>query len=106
MMTKKTDRYKPNHAELEIENNKELENDLVKIYREQSLKIKSLNRESGLWTYEEGVDNKLDMFNYLKAKGVDCTQQDMDAVWLRIYYSSMDKAIGDEDYDEEGTLKY
>ena len=97
-------KYKPSKAVQEIQNNEKLENELLKIYRANLDRIR-LNDIK--WSEAEEVDAKLDVYNHLKSKGIECnSEEDRQDVWNCLWASSRNLAIIDGDYDEEYNVLY
>ena len=97
-------KYKPSKAVQEINNNEKLENELLKIYRANLDRIR-LNDIK--WSEAEEIDAKLDVYNHLKSKGIECnSEEDRQDVWNCLWASSRNLAIIDGDYDEEYNVLY
>ncbi|MAZ93372.1 MAG: hypothetical protein CMF58_03055 [Lentimicrobiaceae bacterium] len=66
----------------QIEQNKEVQDDLLSIYRANLERLKPLKRK---WTDGDDVASKLDMIDYLEERGLDTKDLDIDKVWNSIY---------------------
>ncbi|MBT3174213.1 MAG: hypothetical protein HN336_05155 [Lentimicrobiaceae bacterium] len=94
----------PNKLVEEIQQNRKLKSGLLKIFRDNSVRIKSLKRK---WTDGDDVAAKLDMVDYLRDKGFEVNDDELKQVWDYMWLHNRHKAISDGDYDEAtGQLDY